>query len=214
MTRPLRIAVPKGRLLQQTLELFDGAGVDVPNEEELRGRRLVFERESVEWILVKDADVPVYVEFGAADIGVSGLDQILEHGSDVLQSLDLDFGRCRMMLIGAAGITRFDAIPGAKIATKYPNVAREFLRVRRRHFDIVPLQGSVELAAVLNLAPYIIDLVETGETIRVHGLRPLELVAEIAPRVIVNRSSWAVESQRIQRIVSALEGAMQKETVA
>src|SRR6478672_1530615 len=121
----MRIAVPKGRLQDRVLGVFANAGYDVPTDAELRSRRLVFQRQGVEWIFVKDCDVPVYVEHGAADAGVAGLDQILEHDCTAYQPVEFDFGRCQMMLIAAPG-----APPLTKIATKYPRVARQYLESR------------------------------------------------------------------------------------
>lgn len=207
MSDLLRIAVPKGRLQKTVIALFREAGYPTPGEEDLRSRRLVFETGDIEWIFVKDGDVPVYVEFGAADCGIAGLDQLLEQSADVYQPIEFDFGKCSMMLIGAPDITSIDSSFEGKIATKYPNVTREFLRSRSIRAEVVPLQGSVELAAVLNLAPYIVDLVETGETIRVHHLRPLETLHEIAPRLIVNKTTYRLESRRIGELVERLETA-------
>ena len=212
--RPLRIALPKGRLLEPALALFAAAGCQVPDIAELKSRRLVFDKDQIEWIFVKDGDVPVYVEYGSADLGVAGLDQLREHDSDVLQPIELPFGRCRMMLIAASDVASFSSNAGTNIATKYPNITREFLRRRGLHFDIVPLQGSVELAAVLKLAPYIVDLVETGETIRVHGLRPLETIEEIAPRVIVNRSAYRIRNSEIRALLARVDATLQKEIEA
>ena len=210
----LRIAVPKGRLLEPSLELFAAAGCQVPEAVELKSRKLVFAKEEIEWIFVKDGDVPVYVEFGAADAGIAGLDQILEHGADVLQPLELPFGRCRMMLIAAPDAEALGVARAAKIATKYPRVTREFLRKRRLHCDIVPLQGSVELAAVLGLTPYIVDLVETGETIRVHQLQMVEEIETISPRLIVNRNAWRISNDSLRRLVAALRGVLEEKVSA
>lgn len=211
---PLRVALPKGRLLDRVLSLFSDCGYRVPDSEALASRRLVFVLGEVEWILVKDGDVPVYVEFGAADVGVAGLDQLLEHRSDVLQPAQLPFGECRLMLIGAPGVRDVSRLSGSKIATKYPQVTKDFLARRGVTCDIVSLHGSVELAAVLDLAPYVVDLVETGATIRVHGLHPLEVVAEVSPRLIVNRNSYRIDSRRIQQLISAVRTAVEKEQVA
>jgi ATP phosphoribosyltransferase len=206
--RKLRIAIPKGRLLRGTLERFEAAGAAVPTSEDLASRRLVFDRDGIEWILVKDGDVPVYVEHGAADAGVVGLDQVLEHGADVLRPVELGFGRCALMLIAAPGAPALGARPGAALATKYPNIARSFLERRSIHLEIVPLQGSVELASVLGLAPWIIDLVETGETIRVHGLQPLETIVEVSPQLIVNKSSWRMDRAGLRSLVDRVARAM------
>jgi ATP phosphoribosyltransferase len=202
----LRIAIPKGRLQEPTLALFAAAGYDVPSEGDLRSRRLVFDRGGIEWIFVKDCDVPVYVEHGAADAGVAGLDQILEHGCTAYQPVELPFGRCRMMLIGASNAPRLDGHI-AKIATKYPRVARQYLDSRGLHAEVVALGGSVELAAVLALTSHVIDLVETGETVRVHRLELQDLVAEISPRLIVGKTIYRTETKRMRELIARIEEA-------
>lgn len=204
MTRPLRIALPKGRLLEPLLARLRATGVDAPTEGDVASRRLVFTRGDVEWILVKDADVPVYVEQGAADAGVAGLDQLLEQAPDLLEPLEFDFGRCRMMLIAAPGAAPLERISRPVVATKYPRFTRGWLLRRRVAAEVVALAGSVELAAVLGLAPYIVDLVETGTTIRVHGLEAVETIASIAPRLVVNRESFRLDPARVRDLVARL----------
>jgi len=196
----MRIAIPKGRLQNDVLATFAGAGYDVPTEADLRTRRLVFQRGGVEWILVKDCDVPVYVEHGAADAGIAGLDQILEHECTAYQALEMPYGRCRMMLIAAPGAPVL-----TKIATKYPRIARQYLDTRALHAEIVPLGGSVELAAVLSLTSHVVDLVETGETARVHHLELQDLIAEITPRLIVARSVYRTNQQRVRELIARVE---------
>jgi ATP phosphoribosyltransferase len=196
---PLRIALPKGRLQNETLAAFGAAGYDIPGEAELRTRKLVFVRDGIEWIFVKDGDVPVYVEHGAADAGVAGLDQILEHESTAYQPVEFPFGRCRMMLIAAPG-----APPLTKVATKYPRITRQYLESKQLRAEIVPLSGSVELAAVLNLTSHVVDLVETGETVRVHQLEMQDLIAEISPRLIVGKHAYRTESKRIRGLIARL----------
>src|SRR5437764_8201999 len=198
----MRIAIPKGRLLDKALATFAAAGYDVPSEADLQTRKLVFNRGSVEWIFVKDCDVPVYVEHGAADAGIAGLDQILEHDCTAYQPVEFDFGRCRMMLIAAPG-----APPLTKIATKYPRIARQYLDSRGLRADIVPLGGSVELAAVLELTSHVIDLVESGETVRVHKLVMQELVAEISPRLIVGKTVYRTRPREIRELIARVEEA-------
>ncbi|HEY2090289.1 MAG TPA: ATP phosphoribosyltransferase [Thermoanaerobaculia bacterium] len=198
----MRIAIPKGRLLEKSLATFAAAGCDVPDEADLATRKLVFHRGNVEWILVKDCDVPVYVEHGAADVGVAGLDQILEHNCTAYQPVEFDFGRCQMMLIAAPG-----APPLTKVATKYPRIARRYLDGRVIRADIVPLGGSVELAAVLNLTSHVIDLVETGETVRVHKLEIQDVVAEISPRLIVGRGIYRTQTKRVRDLIARIEEA-------
>jgi ATP phosphoribosyltransferase len=202
----MRIAIPKGRLLDKALATFAAAGYDVPSESDLATRRLVFDRGEVEWIFVKDCDVPVYVEHGAADVGIAGLDQILEHDCTAYQPVEFDFGRCKLMLIAAPRIE--GAVPPlTKVATKYPRIARQYLDGRAIRADIVPLGGSVELAAVLNLTSHVIDLVETGETVRVHKLEIQDVVAEISPRLIVGRGVYRTETKRIRELISRIEEA-------
>lgn len=210
----LRIAIPKGRLQDRTLALFAAAGYDIPTEADLRSRRLVFDRGGVEWIFVKDCDVPVYVEHGAADAGVAGLDQILEHGCTAYQPVELPFGFCRMMLIGAPGAPRLNGVfnarlngATAKIATKYPRIARQYLDSRSLHAEVVALGGSVELAAVLKLTSHVIDLVETGETVRIHRLELQDTVAEISPRLIVGKTTYRTETKRIRELITRIEEA-------
>lgn len=203
----LRIALSKGRLQAATLTLFRDAGFDVPAEDDLRSRRLVFEKRDADWVLVKDADAPVYVELGAADVAIVGLDQIAEQEPDVYHPLEFEFGRCRMMLIAAPDAPPIGSDARAKVATKYRNIATRYLAARGLHLDVVTLQGSVELAPVLNLAPYIVDLVETGETIRVHGLRQIDEVLAVAPRLIVNKNTYRMESRTVRDLVARLEAA-------
>ncbi len=200
----MRIAIPKGRLLNETLALFANAGYQTPSEADIASRRLVFNGGDIEWILVKDCDVPVYVEYGAADAGVAGLDQLLEHDSTAYQPVDLPFGRCRMMLIGAPGAPRIEEVAMPKIATKYPRITRHWLDSRGLRADIVALGGSVELAAVLNLTTHVVDLVETGETVRVHKLVMQELVTEVSPRLIVGKDAYRTQPAVVRELVSRI----------
>jgi ATP phosphoribosyltransferase len=204
---PLRIAIPKGRLQDDTLAAFAAAGYEIPTATDLSTRKLVFIRGGVEWILLKDADVAVYVEHGAADAGVAGLDQILEHECTAYQPVEFAFGRCRMMLIRTPGAAL------KKIATRYPRISRQYLEKRQLRAEIVPLAGSVELAAVLNLTSHVVDLVQTGETVRVHQLEIEDLVAEISPRLIVGRHAYRTEGKRIREVIARIENAILKRAV-
>src|SRR5947209_20501328 len=199
----MRIAIPKGRLLDKALATFAAAGYDVPSESDLATRRLVFDRGEVEWIFVKDCDVPVYVEHGAADAGIAGLDQILEHECTAYQPVEFPFGRCRMMLIAAP-----DAPPLTKVATKYPRITRQFLDARGVRAEVVPLGGSVELAAVLKLTSHVVDLVETGETVRVHHLELQDVIAEISPRLIVGKTFYRTEPKIVRDLIARVEEAV------
>jgi ATP phosphoribosyltransferase len=203
----MRIAIPKGRLQNDVLATFAAADYDVPTDADLRTRKLVFKRGGIEWIFVKDCDVPVYVEHGAADAGIAGLDQILEHDCTAYQPVELPYGRCRMMVIGAPGAPRLTREVTAKIATKYPRIARQYLDSNALRAEIVPLGGSVELAAVLSLTSHVVDLVETGETARVHKLELQELVAEITPRLIVSKNVYRTNNKQIRELISRIEDA-------
>lgn len=201
----MRIAIPKGRLQTAVLATFSEAGYEVPTEEDLRTRRLVFTRGAIEWIFVKDSDVPVYVEHGAADAGIAGLDQILEHECTAYQPVELSYGRCRMMVIGAPGAPRLSREVTARIATKYPRVTRQYLDSRSLRAEVIPLSGSVELASVLGLTSHVIDLVETGETVRVHNLELQELVAEVTPRLIVSRNVYRTNNRNVRELIARVE---------
>ncbi|HEV7428722.1 MAG TPA: ATP phosphoribosyltransferase [Thermoanaerobaculia bacterium] len=199
----MRIAIPKGRLQDKALGVFAAAGYDVPDAADLKTRRLVFDRAGIEWIFVKDCDVPVYVEHGAADAGIAGLDQILEHECMAYQPVEFPFGRCRMMLIAAPG-----APPLTKVATKYPRITRQFLDARGVRAEVVPLGGSVELAAVLKLTSHVVDLVETGETVRVHHLELQDVIAEISPRLIVGKTFYRTEPKIVRELIARVEEAV------
>lgn len=201
----MRIAIPKGRLQEPVLATFAAAGYDVPTEADLRTRKLLFTRGGIEWIFVKDCDVPVYVEHGAADAGVAGLDQILEHDCSAYQAVELPFGRCRMMLIGAPGAGPLR--DNAKVASKYARIARQWLDARALRCEVVPLGGSVELAAVLGLTSHVVDLVETGTTVRVHKLELQDVVAEITPRLIVSKDIYRTRNQETRALIARIEDA-------
>jgi ATP phosphoribosyltransferase len=201
----MRIAIPKGRLQDPALAVFAGVGYDVPDAADLKTRRLVFDRGGIEWIFVKDCDVPVYVEHGAADAGIAGLDQILEHECTAYQPVEFPFGRCKMMLIAAPG-----APPLTKVATKYPRITRQFLDARGVRAEVVPLGGSVELAAVLKLTSHVVDLVETGETVRVHHLELQDVIAEISPRLIVGKTFYRTEPKIVRDLIARLQETVEE----
>lgn len=201
----MRIAIPKGRLLDPSLATFAAAGYDVPTNADLRTRKLLFTRGGIEWIFVKDCDVPVYVEHGAADAGIAGFDQILEHDCSAYQPVELPFGRCRMMVIGAPNAPRLSN--SSKVATKYPRIAQRWLDSRGIRAEVVTLGGSVELAAVLELTSHVIDLVETGETVRVHKLELQDFVAEITPRLVVSKNIFRTNNNAVRELIARVEAA-------
>lgn len=209
----LRIAIPKGRLRDRTIEMFAGSGLPMPTKSELDSRRLRFRSAGtsliVETILVKDGDVTVYVDHGVADLGIAGSDQILEQGCDLFMPVEVPFGRCRLMLIGRRGVLPLRWAERVRIATKYPAITKRMLGERALQLEVIPLQGSVELAAVLGLTDYIVDLVETGTTIRENDLEPLETLLEIHPRLIVNKTSYRTRPEMIRPIIERIREVTQ-----
>lgn len=211
----LTVALPKGRLQDPALELFARAGVEVAPEE-LASRRLWVHdrRERVRFLLVKPADVPTYVEYGIADLGVCGGDVLLESGADVHAPLDLQLGRCRLVLAGRPGEPGSGAGAGAgdgratvRVATKYPRITTRWFHERGLPVEVVELHGSVELAPVLGLAERIVDVVETGRTLVENGLVVLETLERCSARLVVNRAAWQLLGPDLRALVDALRAA-------
>ncbi|RMG96409.1 MAG: ATP phosphoribosyltransferase [Deltaproteobacteria bacterium] len=205
---PLVFALPKGRLVRAVTPLFRRAGIDLSVLDEA-GRRLRFELPTGDTVLlVKPADVPTYVDRGVAHVGVAGLDTLLEADRDLYEPLDLGVGRCRMVVAEPAGTPR-DLRRGMdlRVATKYPRIARAHYLRRGIHPDVIELAGSVELGAVVGLADQIVDLVESGSTLRENGLREVETVLHVSARLVVGPAALKLRSDRISRLVDALAAA-------
>lgn len=202
----LSVALSKGKLLAGAEALWRRAGLAFPDAE---GRRLVVAAEGLRFLFVKDMDVPTYVEYGVADCGVAGRDVLLESGSDVLEPLDLGFGRCRLVVAAPRG-ARFDYRGAAsiRIATKYPRIASAHFLERGVSAEIVKLNGSVELAPGLGLADGIVDVVETGRTLEENGLVPVEEVAASSARLIVNRAAYHARRDALQALLVRLRAAV------
>ena len=207
----LTIALPKGRLQKPVLDRFASAGV-VPDEEPGTSRRLIVPAgKAARFVVLKDGDVPMYVERGAADLGVCGLDQVLESDADLLTPIDFGFGACRLCVAAPRGSTAAgalsDAEPGRslRVATKYPRLAGDWFGRRGVPVDLVRLQGSVELAAVSGLADAIVDLVETGRTLEENGLVIVETILEVTARLCVNRAAWRLKVEELLPLLAALE---------
>ncbi len=200
----LTIALTKGRILKETLPLLAAIGIE-PAEDIDSSRKLVFEatRPGVSLLVLRGSDVPTYVQFGAADLGVSGKDTLMEHGGDgFYEPLDLGIARCRLM---TAAMCDYRPRPGRlRVATKYVNVAREFYARQGRQVDLIKLYGAMELAPVLSLADEIVDIVDTGNTLRANGLEPREHIAGISSRLIVNKASMKLKHDAIRRILDDL----------
>jgi len=203
----LTIAVAKGRLQTDALALLERAGAGLPNEA-ISSRRLAMEDESgrYRFIFVKPADVPVYVEHGIADCGVVGRDVLMESGTDLLQPLTLEIGRCRIVVAALAGVSlgRFGML---RVATKYPRIAAAHFGARGRPVEIIELSGSVELAPTLGLADCIVDLVQTGATLQENGLKEIEEIGESTGRIVVNRASYQLKAKLIASLIAALKQA-------
>ncbi len=206
--RYLTFALGKGRLAEQTLKLFEKVGITCEEMKDKGTRKLVFVNEPMKlrFFLAKGPDVPTYVEYGAADIGVVGKDTILEEGRKVHEVLDLGYGECRMCVCGYA-----DAKPLLKnhelirVATKYPNITKDyFYNTKHQTVEIIKLNGSVELAPIVGLSEVIVDIVETGSTLEENGLEVLEEVCPLSARMIVNPVSMRMESVRIKNLLSQL----------
>ena len=206
----LTIALPKGRLFEPSVRLFREIGLACPDLEQGDGRKLFFEvpRKRVRFVILRATDVPTYVEYGVADMGIVGKDMLLEQGRDVYEPLDLGFGRCRIMVAEPASLARGSGgtrtWSNIRIATKYPNLTERFFSQKGVPVEVIKLYGSVELAPLLGLADRVVDLVGTGRTLKAHGLVPVEVVAECTARLIVNRASLKIKHRRIHALVDRL----------
>lgn len=203
--KAIRIALTKGRLEKDTVGLFEKMGFDVTELKE-KGRRLILNipSENMEVVLAKAADVITYVELGACDIGVVGKDTILEHGGKYFEVADLGFGRCRFALATKKGLDFYGGVGVKTVATKYPNVTRRFFESKRMDVDIVKIEGSVELAPLLKIADGIVDIVETGTTLKENGLAVIEDVVPISARLIVNTVSMKLKKERIEQLTDLM----------
>ena len=205
----LTIALSKGRILDDTLPLLAVAGI-VPTENPDKSRKLIIPTTmaDVRLLIVRATDVPTYVEHGAADLGVAGKDVLMEYGAQgIYEPLDLQIARCRLMTAGAVGA----AAPRGRlrVATKFVNVAKRYYAEQGRQVDIIKLYGSMELAPLVGLADTIIDVVDTGNTLRANGLEPQELIADISSRLIVNKASMKIQHARIQALIDVLRDAVE-----
>jgi ATP phosphoribosyltransferase len=208
MSQTLTIALTKGRILEETLPLLAAAGIQ-PLEDMEKSRKLVFETSQahVRLLLLRGADVPTYVQFGAADMGISGKDTLMENGADGLyEPLDLNIARCSLMTAGVKGkVTPSGRI---RVATKYVNIAKQYYASLGRQIDVIKLYGAMELAPIMNLADEIVDIVDTGNTLRANGLEAREHIADISSRLIVNKASMKMKHLQIQAIIDPIAKAV------
>ncbi len=209
ISTPLTIALSKGRILQETRPLLEKAGI-VPTEDVAKTRKLIIptNHEHVRLLIVRASDVPTYVEHGAADLGVAGKDVLMEHNSrELYEPLDLQISNCRLMTAAAVD---YKEEPGRRIrvATKFVNVAKRFYASQGKQVDIIKLYGSMELAPLIDLADQIVDIVDTGNTLRANGLEPREHIADISSRLVVNRAAMKVKHDVISRLIQQMSQAI------
>jgi ATP phosphoribosyltransferase len=209
MTQTLTIALSKGRIFKEALPLLAAADIE-PIDDPETSRKLILDtnRAEVKLVIIRATDVPTYVQYGAADLGVAGKDVLLEHGGeDLYEPLDLRIARCRLMVAG-----RSEAPPASgrlRVATKYVNVSRRYFARQGRQVELIKLYGSMELAPLVGLADRIVDVVDTGNTLRANGLVPLEHIADISSRLIVNKASMKMKHARIKTLSERLAGAVE-----
>ena len=201
----INVALPKGRLGEKVLDIFERAGYSCPAIHE-QNRKLIFENEEtgVRYFWVKPSDVSIYVERGAADIGVAGKDILLEYAPDVYELYDLDIGKCRMAVAACKGF-RDNTERTLRVATKFPNIAQTFYAKKGRDIDIIKLNGSIEIAPVLRMSDVIVDIVETGTTLKENDLEPIETIVPISARLISNKVSYKFKNKEITALERRIE---------
>lgn len=202
----LTIALPKGRMLAGLKAMLERAGLDV-GEIDAADRRLMLNGDEVRFLICRAADVPTFVEYGAADVGIAGKDVLWETGHDVAELLDLEIGRCDMVVAvpRSSGIERVTQLGfNSRVATKYPRVAARYFREQGIQVDVIPLHGNIELAPLVGLAEAVVDLTETGRTLRENGLTPIATIGVSTARLIANRVRYKLRYEQIEGLVSAL----------
>jgi len=208
MAEKITIALSKGRIFKETLPLLAAAGIE-PQDDPESSRKLILDtnRDEVKLVIIRATDVPTYVQFGAADIGVAGKDVLMEHGGEGLyEPLDLNIARCKLMVAGRKAREHDGA--RLRIATKYVNSTRRYFAEQGKQVEVIKLYGSMELAPIVGLADYIVDVVDTGNTLRANGLEPLEHIADISSRLIVNRASLKMKHATIQQFIDSMQAAV------
>jgi ATP phosphoribosyltransferase len=206
--QPITIALSKGRIFEQSLPLLAHAGI-VPKDDPERSRKLILDtnQAAVKLVIIRATDVPTYVEYGAADLGIAGKDVLLEYGGEGLyEPLDLKIARCRMMTAGFPGAAQRGA--RLRVATKYVRSAQRFFAAKGEQVEIIKLYGSMELAPIVGLADLIVDLVESGNTLKANGLVPLELITDISSRLVVNKASWKMKHAAVMQLIDAFREAV------
>ena len=205
----LNVALPKGRLGEKVYDMFEKAGFACPSIKE-ENRKLIFENEAlgVRYFWAKPSDVSIYVERGAADVGVAGKDILLEYTPDVYEMLDLDIGKCHMAVAAKKGF-RDDREKTLRVATKFSRIAAEYYSSIGRDIDIIHLNGSIEIAPILGLSDVIVDIVETGTTLKENDLEVIETILPISSRLIVNKASYEFKRDAVEKLISELSEQME-----
>lgn len=210
MNQNLTIALSKGRIFKETMPLLKAAGIEALDDPET-SRKLILDtnHDDVKLVIIRATDVPVYVQYGAADLGVTGKDVLMEHGGEGLyEMLDLEIARCKLMTAGFAD----KPLPEGqlKVATKFINCTRDYFAKQGRQIEIIKLYGSMELAPIVGLADIIVDVVDTGNTLKANGLVPLEHMADISSRIVVNSASMKTKHKRLKTLLDQLKKAVEK----
>lgn len=204
----IKIALSKGRIFKETLPLLAAADI-VPAEDPETSRKLILDtsHEDVKLVIIRATDVPTYVQFGAADLGVAGKDVLMEHGGEgIYEPVDLGIARCRLM---TAGLVNAAPARGRKrVATKFVNVAKQFFESRGEQVEVIKLYGSMELGPIVGLADLIVDVVDTGNTLKANGLAPIDHIADISSRLIVNKAAMKMKHDPIQSLVNRIAAAV------
>jgi len=208
MTDKLTIALSKGRIFKETVPLLKQAGIE-PIDDPETSRKLILDtnQDNIKLVIIRATDVPTYVQYGAADIGVAGKDVLMEHGGEGLyEPVDLNIAKCKLMVAGIKGQPR--PAGRLRIATKFINSARRYYAQKGEQVEFIKLYGSMELAPLVNLADYIVDVVDTGNTLKANGLEPLEHIADISSRLVINKASMKMKHQTIQRFIDQVAAAI------
>lgn len=210
MSETLTIALSKGRIYKETMPLLAHAGI-VPKDDPETSRKLILDtnHDDVKLVIIRATDVPTYVQYGAADIGVAGKDVLLEHGGEGLyEPLDLEIAKCKLMTAGPVG--KKEPNGRLRIATKFVNCARRYYAEQGKQVEVIKLYGSMELAPLVGLADRIIDVVDTGNTLKANGLEPLEHIADISSRLVVNKASMKMKHAKVKLLIDQIAEAVQK----
>jgi len=208
MSNTITIALSKGRIFKETLPLLEAAGI-TPIDDPEKSRKLILDtnQDDVKLVIIRATDVPTYVQYGAADLGVAGKDVLMEHGGDGLYELvDLNIAKCKLM---TAGMVNYEPHGGRlRVATKFVNVARQFFAEQGQQVEVIKLYGSMELGPIVGLSDLIVDVVDTGNTLKANGLKPMDHIADVSSRLIVNKASLKTKHDRLQQIVEQMRQAV------